>query len=193
MITIKLTNIEKRRILSYAEQFLSDRSHWGDSEVSLPEEENIINQCQNSKDEITLTKFQLRLLFQWFIDVTQSGQYLIDEDQSILNKILIGLPSIELTNNEKIGLIEQFLYPERNKTNNDNQINADVNAQIKEKPLKPKSALDEKIEKIGNERKEIDTYKENLIERIKKQRIEMEEADKFLKGIIKKTKGKGVF
>lgn len=210
MMIIKTTNIEKGRILFYAEQYLSDKSHWGDSEIALPEEENLISQCQNNNDEITISKFQLKLLFQWFTEVTEFGKFLLDEDQIILNKIFTGLSNLDITNDEKIEIIENFLYPEKirvrsdeikpetkekeiNTENSISPLNNDSNNQSQVSLPKPKSTFDEKMEKIANEKKENDLSKENLIERIKKQRQEFGDAEKYLNGIIKKTKGKGVF
>jgi hypothetical protein len=200
MIKIELNPMEKQRILLYSEQALSDKSHWGDSEVSIPEESNLCELLKNDQTTLTLTRFQFTILFNWFTESTHYGTYLSQEDSSILNKMAAALENHYQTNkinyinniedNEfKLRFLEMFIYPERT--------SRPIPEKYPPKPLqeenKEPSILDKKIRKAVQEKMENDESRSEMIEKIRKNKDEIKDTEKYLKNIIKKTKGKGIF
>ncbi len=89
MYKLNLGKFEKVRLIFYSEHAVSDKFHWGDGDMVIPEEENLIDQIKNGSGEIELSPTQLRILVIWFIDATGNGAVLMDADEYILNQIII--------------------------------------------------------------------------------------------------------
>jgi hypothetical protein len=111
-ITLALDSIERKRVLYYSEQSLSEKSHWGDGDFLIPEEQNILDQCRLESHDLSLTWTQARILFSWFFRATGEGSFVNDTDAAILNKLLweAGMKSSPV--NEKIEFLNKRFFPE---------------------------------------------------------------------------------
>jgi hypothetical protein len=88
MLSFRVNELEKRRLLSYATSSMHDQLHWGDGEIIIPEEQILQEKIINAEDKLTLDFMELKLLITWFLDATDEGVLLLGEDISILNKLI---------------------------------------------------------------------------------------------------------
>ena len=88
MFTLRINEIEKERLLSYAEYTLRDKLHWGDGEIITAVEQILYDSIEEATDELELDVYELKILLNWLFDATGEGTLLLGEDISILNKVL---------------------------------------------------------------------------------------------------------
>ena len=206
MFKLKFNELEKRRLLSYAGHSMRDQLHWGDGEIIIPEEQILQQKITDAEDKLTLNFEQLELLTNWFLDATDEGILLLGEDISILNKIIGQLTPYHNELKRKYDVKLRMLKA---------QIDAAEKVHTKLTRIVPKTeekvivegtqnetVLNEKIEKISQERREVEEYKKELTnkfqeervdkqhEEIGEQRIELEEEQKEAKfeGKVKRAK-----
>ena len=60
-----------------------------DYPIIIPEEQILYDTIKESKGKLTLNSFLLKILLNWLFDATGEGQFLLGEDISIINKIII--------------------------------------------------------------------------------------------------------
>lgn len=192
MFEISVSPSEKRRLVIYAEHTLFEQSHWGDGDMIIPEEQFLYDEFKSDNTIIDVTNTQLKILINWFLSNTGCGSYMMEEDMSLLDKIVLTIesyfksinPMYQFTPdglNSKIELLKTIvdtptllysvLSPKKECVNQE-EVKESEKAKENEKSASentPKS-LDEKIERTVD-----------LQEGIK-------EADKFVKDVVKKYK-----
>lgn len=97
---------ENSRMLYYAEKTLFDQSHWGDGEIIIPEEQFLYDQIKTKKENLDLTFTQLKIFINWFLNTTGHGAFMLEEDISIIKKIINCIVNYYKNNNIKYQLPE---------------------------------------------------------------------------------------
>ncbi len=90
MITLIITESEKKRLVFYAENEMQS-GHWGSSDIEIPQEKILFSKIDQAVSEIELSLQEAKLLFQWFLNATDHGLILLSDDISIIHKILYKL------------------------------------------------------------------------------------------------------
>lgn len=88
MIKLVINSLERKRMLYYAEHSLFGKAHWGDGEVLIPEEKMLFEYFKQEDEFMEITFTQLKILIQWFLESTNNGAFLINEDIVILKKLI---------------------------------------------------------------------------------------------------------
>jgi len=88
MYKLHLTKTEKTRIKYYLQRTLYDKLHWGNGEVIISEENDLINQINSDAKILKINFTQLKILVNWFLETTYNATSLIDVDNSILEKLV---------------------------------------------------------------------------------------------------------
>ena len=176
MFKLEFHELEKRRLLSYADHSMRGHLHWGDGEILIPEEQILLQKIREAEDTLTLDFEQLNLLTHWFLDATGEGMLLLGEDISILNRIIGQLIPYHNELKRKYDVNLRMLKA---------QIDAAEKVLTRLTRIVPKTeekvgidrtqdepVLDEKLEKISKERGEVEEYKKELINKFQKERLE---------------------
>ncbi len=171
MFKLTINQFEKKRLLFYADQTLSESLHWGGGAVIIPEEQILLDAIKESKGKLTLDSFKLELLLNWLFDATGEGQFLLGEDISIINKIIGGLAeyrcslkngktkdNIELEEIEfQLNFVEKmlkkliYMLPETEKKEEIEELKEEIEFEEKVKRAKVLKNEREKAEKIMKE------------------------------------------
>lgn len=208
MLKLIVNSIEKKRLLYYAEHSLFEKAHWGDGEVLVPEERILLDQFKSRKTNIELTLTQLRILINWFLESTGYGNFLLEEDFVIMNKlidlVLINIPPskkefdfytelIKL----KVAILTSVVNPQKVQLMYSNR-ETGKRKTISNKPIEKSKEIVKKDKSIKAETKTSGTKpvkkKKKIsdwdakVARVKMMRTEMKQADDFIKRIKKKTK-----
>ncbi len=88
MIKLEINAMDRKRMLHYAEHSLFGKAHWGDGEVLIPEEKMLFEYFKQENEFMEITFTQLKILIQWFLESTNNGAFLINEDIVILKKLI---------------------------------------------------------------------------------------------------------
>ena len=86
-ILISFTYTEKMRLLSHASETLHG-GHWGSSDLIIPEQQFLYKKIEDLEGEVELTFTYVKMLIDWIYDGTHEGTHLVQEDISIINKLL---------------------------------------------------------------------------------------------------------
>jgi hypothetical protein len=86
MFEIDLSEIEKKRLLHYAES-INEQAHWGDSDITIPEYRILFNAIKNTESNLQLSPIQLDILCNWIYEGTKGGRLLNTEDKIVIGKI----------------------------------------------------------------------------------------------------------
>ncbi len=163
MIGLNINSMERKRMMHYAEHSLFEKAHWGDGEVLIPEEKMLYDQLKEETEKLELTFTQFKILINWFFESTNDGKFLMEEDSSILTVLVIALQIYNKENNifssivveditTAIDLLKTLFiikWPKDQYVNNYNSVN-------------------EKIEKITENKEELDQYKTVLLKKFQK-------------------------
>ncbi len=212
MLKLTINQFEKKRLLFYADQTLSESLHWGNGAVIILEEQILLNAIKESKGKLTLNSFQLELLLNWLFDATGEGHFLLGEDISIINKIIgglteyhrslknrktkdnIDLEEIEFELNFVEKMLKKLIYmlPETEKKEEIDEVKEEITNRVEPMPKVEKkegdyrtedtSLLDEKIKKVAKKRGGIEEYKKELINKFRKERYEKKPEEKVKEG-----------
>jgi len=149
--------------------------HWGDGEIIIPEEQILLQKIREAEDSLTLDFEQLKLLTHWFLDATDEGMLLLGEDISILNRIIGQLIPYHNELKRKYDVKLRMLKA---------QIDAAEKVLTKLTRMVPKTeekvgvhvtegefVLDEKLEKISKEEREVEEYRK-WVDKYQKERLE---------------------
>lgn len=206
MFKLKIHELEKRRLLSYADHSIRDQLHWGNGEVIIPEEQILQQKITDAEDKLMLDFEQLKLLTHWFLDATGEGMLLLGEDISILNKIIGQLipyhNELKRKYDVKLRILKAQIDDAEKVLTKLTRIVPKTEEKVGVDGTQDESVLNEKIEKISKERREVQEYRRELInkfqeervdkqhEEIGEQRIELEEEEKEekFKGKVKRAK-----
>jgi hypothetical protein len=176
LFELKLMELEKSRLLSYANHSMRDQLHWGDGEIIIPEEQILQQKITDAEDKLSLDFAQLELLINWFLDATDEGILLLGEDISILNKLIGQLTPYHNELKRKYDVKLRILKA---------QIDATEKVLTKLTKIVPKteekvgvegsqddSILNEKLEMISKERGEVEEYRKELINKFHEERVD---------------------
>lgn len=206
MFKLKIHELEKRRLLSYADHSIRDQLHWGNGEVIIPEEQILQQKITDAEDKLMLDFEQLKLLTHWFLDATGEGMLLLGEDISILNKIIGQLipyhNELKRKYDVKLRILKAQIDDAEKVLTKLTRIVPKTEVKVGVDGTQDESVLNEKLEKISKERREVQEYRRELInkfqeervdkqhEEIGEQRIELEEEEKEekFKGKVKRAK-----
>ena len=206
MFKLKIHELEKRRLLSYADHSIRDQLHWGNGEVIIPEEQILQQKITDAEDKLMLDFEQLKLLTHWFLDATGEGMLLLGEDISILNKIIGQLipyhNELKRKYDVKLRILKAQIDDAEKVLTKLTRIVPKTEEKVGVDGTQDESVLNEKLEKISKERREVQEYRRELInkfqeervdkqhEEIGEQRIELEEEEKEekFKGKVKRAK-----
>ncbi len=109
---MRLTSYEARHILHWAGYTTDDSMHWGNGQVLLPFESELLKKLNEINDEIELELPEVNLIYFWGISYLKDGIMFMGEDIMILNKMLNYYKSLENKNDDiksKIKHIEGLL------------------------------------------------------------------------------------
>ena len=182
---LKISQTDKKRLLFYADQTISESLHWGNGAIIIPDEQILYDAIKETKGKLTLNSFQLKLLLNWIFDATGEGKFLLGEDISIINKIISEIKKyhnklknrrskyiVQLTDIElELELVEKildklnYIFPKTEKKQSDYH-------------TEDMSLLEEKIKKVAEERGGIEEYKKELINKLRKERYETKPEEK---------------
>ncbi len=185
MIELRLNSVEKRRLLGCADNTIFDKLHWGNGEVIIPEEQILYEMIKKAEDKIELSFTQLKILLNWIFETTAQGTILLNEDISILYKILTQL---EKHREYIIRKYEQEIKEIQNQIDSINNIFGDAikkeGKKIEEQQKEEESVLDNKLSKIVQQKEELEKYKNEIKAKLREERE---------KDISKGDSGKGEF
>jgi hypothetical protein len=204
---LKLNELEKRRLLSYASHSIRDQLHWGDGEIIIPEEQILQQKITETEDRLTLDFEQLKLLTHWFLDATDEGMLLLGEDISILNKIIgqltlyhnelkrkydikLRMLKAQLDAAEKVLTKLTRIVPKTGEkvdvdgTQDESVLNENIEKIVPKTEEKvvvegeqDDSVLNKKIEKISHERREVEEYRKELIDKFQEERVDKQHGE----------------
>ncbi|MBU1077042.1 MAG: hypothetical protein KKH98_07110 [Spirochaetes bacterium] len=181
MIEIKINDIERGRLLQHAEYTMYEKSHWGDGDVTIPEEQILYNKIKDAGDKLELSPNQFALLLNWIMDSTKHGTILMNEDVSVLNKIFDQLSHTytikrraythELnTMEEQLDKIKSALKQSPIKKEDLEEVKKVVQEEVKENVKEDK--LNSKIQKIQQSAKETKEIKDDITAQFKEERLQ---------------------
>jgi|GEM_PF-2264465 len=109
-VIIAINKSEKRRLGQYACS-INSGGHWGGGNIEIPEEQILSEILKKSVNKVEIPIYYVNLLLNWIADVTGTGDMLISEDESILEKLEAALEeyheSIGLRFEREIGQVEE--------------------------------------------------------------------------------------
>jgi hypothetical protein len=100
MLQIKLSSLEKNRILHYAEKELY-KGHWGNGELILPEHQFLMNVMKSPAEAFELSPLMIEVICSWISEATNEGRFLSQEDVLVIRTLLNQL-NVYRTQSEKI-------------------------------------------------------------------------------------------
>ena len=202
MFKLKIHELEKRRLLSYADHSIRDQLHWGNGEVIIPEEQILQQKITDAEEKLMLDFEQLKLLTHWFLDATGEGMLLLGEDISILNKIIgqlipyhnelkrkydvkLRILKAQIDDAEKVLTKLTRIVPKTevkvgvDGTQDESVLNEKIEKIVPKTEEKAgvdgtqnESVLNEKLEKISKERREVQEYRRELINKFQEERVD---------------------
>lgn len=213
LFKLKFHELEKRRLLSYADHSMQGQLHWGDGEIIIPEEQILLQKIREAEDSLTLDFEQLKLLTHWFLDATGEGMLLLGEDISILNKIIgqlipyhnelkkkydvkLRMLKAQIDDAEEVLTKLTRIVPKTEEkvgvdgTQDESVLNEKIEKIVPKTEEKvgvdgtqDESVLNEKLEKISKERREVEEYRKELINKFQEERVDKHHEEKGEKRI----------
>ena len=181
MIQIELTKRDLARLVQYIEMSIS-KGHFGSLEMITPEENLLLDKIKNCDGILEISLIKYKLLIEFIYEATEQGTALIIEDSIIINKFYNSLDKYFTNEPSEQDEINHILYSMN--------IAFDLNKDIKYINEKEDVALTDLNNKISNALNNISLRKAGKDTYDRSKAINEKE---YLKEIIRKTKGRGVF
>jgi len=83
---MKLSKLEIRQILYWAESAIDEGMHWGDGVMYLPSEQELIQKLKSAESNIELAQEEINTVFNWLEHYAAETSVFTNEDIILFNK-----------------------------------------------------------------------------------------------------------